>query len=189
MLNQPQRVNRAGRSVAALHLLLVKLLLLVVLLFTSSSNAATTQDHANLRSSHQVERAWPQQQASLPADRDRQRNLPEVLPIISSLIICRWSQLEPTQGVYDWTEVDGYMAAAIAEGLNYGFTFLVGPDAPAWLYEEGVPEVKTTNTGFDRFPYYFHPLCLESFEKAEQEVISYLMTIPAEWANSLVESN
>ena len=104
-----------------------------------------------------------------------------------SLIIYRWSQLEPSQGVYDWTQVDSYMAAANAEGLNYGFTFLVGPDSPGWLYKEGVPEVKTTNTGFDRFPYYFHPLYLESFAKAEQEVISYLMNLPAEWANSLVE--
>ena len=79
------------------------------------------------------------------------------------------------------------MAAAVAAGLNFAFSLQVGPDSPAWLYQQGVPEVKTTNTGFARFPYYFHPLYLESFELVNQEAISHLMTIQADWANSMVE--
>jgi hypothetical protein len=89
--------------------------------------------------------------------------------------------------MYNWTEVNSNLTAAIAGGLKFAFAHQVGPDCPAWLYQAGVPEVKTTSTTFDRFPYYFHQLYLDSFALAEQEVISYLISIPAEWASSLVD--
>ena len=102
------------------------------------------------------------------------------------LIIYRWSQLEPLQGMYDWTEVDDYMDAAIAEGIKFGFALQVGPDSPEWLYEQGVPKVLTTETNF-QFPYYFDPLYLESFDLVNQEAIDHLRNLSAQRAKSLVE--
>jgi len=99
-------------------------------------------------------------------------------------ILLHWSDLEGTQGVFDWSQVESYMDAAVGEGLYYSLEILVGPSAPEWLYEQGVPKVFTTNEGW-QFPYYFDPLYLESFDKLTEEAVSYLKMLPDEKAKAL----
>ena len=101
-------------------------------------------------------------------------------------ILCRWSDLELTPGVYDWSQVHEQMDAAIAEGLRYSFTLMVGPDTPEWAYQQGVPKVLTTESGW-QFPYYLNNLYRQLFDTLVQEVVAHLKNLTPERANSLVE--
>jgi hypothetical protein len=103
-----------------------------------------------------------------------------------AMIIYRWSQLEPSQGMYNWTEVNRFMARAISGGLKLALNIQVGPESPEWLYRQGVPKVLTTATGFDHFPHYFDPLYLKSFDLMKNETMKYLLNMPANLAESLV---
>jgi len=99
-------------------------------------------------------------------------------------ILLHWNELETMQGTYDWSQVDSYMDAAVAEGLYYSLELLVGPSSPEWLYQRGVPKVFTTAEGW-QFPYYFDPLYLESFDKLTEEAVSHLKALPADRAKAL----
>ena len=99
-------------------------------------------------------------------------------------ILLHWASLERTQGSYDWSETKSIMESAVAEGLYFSFELLVGPMAPEWLYEKGVPEVLTTEDGW-KFPYYFDPLYLESFDQLNQEAVAFLKALPLDMARAL----
>lgn len=99
-------------------------------------------------------------------------------------IFLEWADLERTQGIYDWSGIERYMASGIAEGLYLSVELLVGPASPEWLYQNGVPEVRTTEDGW-RFPYYFDPLYLESFDKVNREAVAYLKALPVDKAKAL----
>jgi hypothetical protein len=92
-------------------------------------------------------------------------------------ILLHWADLETTQGSYDWSTTERNMKSAVAEDLYFSIELLAGPMSPDWLYEKGVPEVRTTEEGW-KFPYYFDPLYLESFDQLNQEVIAYLKVLP-----------
>ena len=102
------------------------------------------------------------------------------------VIFRRWSDLEMAPGVYDWSKVDADMDSAIANGLMYAFALLTGPDSPEWLYEQGVPKVLTTYENWS-FPYYFHPLYRESFDRVNIETVRHLTSLSSARATSLAE--
>ncbi|MCF7849760.1 MAG: hypothetical protein K9M45_12995 [Kiritimatiellales bacterium] len=63
----------------------------------------------------------------------------------------RWSNMEPSQGVFDFSELDTVLTRARNNGYYYYGSFWTGPHAPDWIYTSGVPLVVTDNGDF---PYY-----------------------------------
>ena len=62
-------------------------------------------------------------------------------------IVMHWNKIEPKPGMFDF---DGQLGDKLALAKENGFhTFLmiwVAPNAPRWLYENGVPELEMTPT-------------------------------------------
>jgi autotransporter-associated beta strand protein len=52
---------------------------------------------------------------------------------------CSWSTLEPSEGVYDWSWVDNYLAAYASYGRKFAFGVInVDPGCtPAWVFQSG----------------------------------------------------
>jgi hypothetical protein len=73
---------------------------------------------------------------------------PQTYPLSKGVpTILRWNEIEPEPGVFRFeTKIGEELQKAEANGL---YTFLmvwVAPNAPRWLYTNGVPEVKMTPT-------------------------------------------
>jgi hypothetical protein len=63
----------------------------------------------------------------------------------------KWRDMEPAQGVYDFSELQQVLTRARDNGYYYYCEFWTGPHAPRWIYARGVPKVATDN---GTFPYY-----------------------------------
>ena len=66
-----------------------------------------------------------------------------------------WSEIERTDGVFDWTRLDANLEKAASLGLYCSIGIPTGPMSPKWIYERGVPKVMTE--GHNRsgpYPYY-----------------------------------
>ncbi|MFZ9839343.1 MAG: T9SS C-terminal target domain-containing protein [Opitutaceae bacterium] len=102
-----------------------------------------------------------------------------------------WADIERTPGVFDWTTLDRAMASAVAKQQFVYLSVNVGPDAPPWIYTQGVPRVETRNQMHDNWPVYpFYPSPaykaffqrlveelgkrLRSYPRAQQERIAFI---------------
>ena len=82
-------------------------------------------------------------------------------------LILKWDLLEPAAGRYAFAEELGRpLQAAQAGGLYLTLMIWVGPAAPEWIYQNGVPRVITNRNvnalgqktdGQKEYPYYLHP--------------------------------
>lgn len=111
----------------------------------------------------------------------------ETFPLVKgAAIIMRWNELEPEQGKFKFDEV-------IRKKLEYAqkhgyYTFLkiwVAPNAPRWLYENGVPEVEMTKTinplGKPRdwtFQHYLDPEYIVFYHRLITEFGEYVLSLP-----------
>ncbi len=101
-------------------------------------------------------------------------------------IILKWKDVEPEPGVFKFDEVLG-KKLNLADANNF-YTFLmiwVAPNAPRWLYENGVPELKMTPTinplGKPRdwtFQYYLDEDYIKYYHRLLKEFGAYLMQLP-----------
>lgn len=48
-----------------------------------------------------------------------------------------WKNLEPSDGVFNWSFLDGQVAAAAAAGKKVNLAVMTGVAAPAWVYADG----------------------------------------------------
>ena len=70
----------------------------------------------------------------------------------------KWADVEPRPGVFDWKVLDQALELAVRRNQFIYLSLGVGPDAPGWIYAEGVPAVKTENQMHDSWPVYpFYP--------------------------------
>lgn len=101
-------------------------------------------------------------------------------------IILKWNDVEPEPGVFKFEELlDEKLKLADA---NDFYTFLmiwVAPNAPEWLYENGVPELEMTPTlnplGQPRdwtFQYYLDEDYINYYHRLLKEFGAYLMQLP-----------
>ncbi len=65
-----------------------------------------------------------------------------------------WADLERAPGVFDWSALDAAMERAVARDQFIYLSLGVGPDAPSWIYTQGVPAVKTDGQMHDSWPVY-----------------------------------
>lgn len=94
-----------------------------------------------------------------------------------------WNEVEKNPGVYDWSKMDTDIELAIKNKKSIYFSFEAGPKAPDWVYEQGVPKVKTTDgksKGFPHYPYYFSKEYKTYFHRFITEVAKHIRSYPKE---------
>ena len=82
------------------------------------------------------------------------------------LVNAAWADVEPSPGAWDWAAFDQEMDQTAAAGLNIIVVIFSGAHSPSWIYEKGVPLVKTWGAKrrqSDAFPYYFEEKYKELF--------------------------
>jgi hypothetical protein len=69
-----------------------------------------------------------------------------------------WGDLEKAPREFDWSALDRAMEGAVAKHQFIYLSLNVGPDAPKWIYTQGVPRVETRDQIYDSWPAYpFYP--------------------------------
>src|SRR5437660_5039523 len=53
-----------------------------------------------------------------------------------------WEVVEPAEGKFDWRLIEGDIALAKRLGKKITLAILGGPQAPAWVYQKGVKEIR-----------------------------------------------
>jgi hypothetical protein len=70
----------------------------------------------------------------------------------------KWADVEKQPGVFNWSALDDAMDTAAKRGQFIYLSLNVGPDAPNWIYGQGVPRVECKDQKFDAWPAYpFYP--------------------------------
>ena len=121
------------------------------------------------------------------ADWDTQNVSPQSHPLIKGApIVFKWKEVEPEPGKFRFDELIR-KRLELADKNNF-YTFLmiwVAPDAPRWLYENGVPEVNMTKTidplGKPRngtFQYYLDAEYKTFYHRMLSEFGKYLRSLP-----------
>lgn len=101
-------------------------------------------------------------------------------------LILKWRNLEPEEGLFRFDEEIGQKLKLAEENGFYTFLMVwVAPDAPRWLYENGVPELEMTPTinplGKPRdwtFQYYLDEDYIGFYHRMLTEFGNYLMSLP-----------
>jgi hypothetical protein len=101
-------------------------------------------------------------------------------------MILKWNDLEPEEGQFRFEEKIGQKLKLADENGFYTFLMVwVAPNAPRWLYENGVPEVKMTPTinplGKPRnwtFQYYLDDDYIYYYHRMLSEFGAYIMSLP-----------
>jgi len=70
----------------------------------------------------------------------------------------KWASVEKQSGIFDWSTLDQAMDTAVRRNQFIYLSINVGPDAPEWIYTQGVPRVETRDQMHDSWPVYpFYP--------------------------------
>lgn len=96
-----------------------------------------------------------------------------------------WKDIETAPGVFDFTSMDKRLTEYANAGLYIQFMVWVGPHSPRWLYENGVPEVRTTPTinpwgrphGWT-YPYYLDEDYVRYFMRLIRRVSDHIDELP-----------
>lgn len=89
-----------------------------------------------------------------------------------AMVTSSWMKLEKSQGVWDFSDLDEKIQKAADRNLYIGIKIYHGERTPAWVYEQGVPAVKSSNG--KTYPYYldpdFKPLLLNMIHHVAEHV-------------------
>lgn len=89
-----------------------------------------------------------------------------------------WSDVEPQDGVYNWTTLDNALNAALTGGYYYYFVFWVGPDCPAWIYAKGVAQIMTDfKTASGPYPDYLNPIYTNYFNRIIGKLADHIASL------------
>jgi len=93
-----------------------------------------------------------------------------------------WADVERQPGLFDWSDLDQAVEKAFR---NKSFLYLslgVGPEAPEWIYEKGVPKVFTDDTRhqgkWEYYPYYLAPAYKFHFTRLITEFARHVRSYP-----------
>ena len=97
----------------------------------------------------------------------------------------RWADIEVSDGVFDFTDVDAQFTAAAAAGFYIETALETGNLVPAWIFKRtagpSVPMVKLVTTkNRNDFPFYLDPTYSELFLRALTAFSNHIATLPAE---------
>lgn len=114
-----------------------------------------------------------------------------------TLLMVKWKQIEPHDGVFEWNAMDTNISAAITVGLEIIVMVEIckadGSATPAWLFADGVPSVNFTHnpepsnaTNPHRCPYYLDPKFQSKFARMVAAVAAHLADLPGPEKNGVV---
>jgi hypothetical protein len=91
-----------------------------------------------------------------------------------------WDEIQPAEGVFDWSGFDAALKKAAGQGLYVCVGINVGPMSPEWLYAKGIPKVMTTGhrlrTG--PYPYYLDPRHIAYYHRLIEEFGRHVRGLP-----------
>ncbi len=83
---------------------------------------------------------------------------------------------------YDWTAIQAVLQTASINNQMVNISVGVGPDAPSWIYSNGVPGLITDDTlhpGWTQYPYYLDSVYNRYYFKLIDSFGVFLRTLPA----------
>jgi hypothetical protein len=89
---------------------------------------------------------------------------------------------------YDWSAIQGVLQTAYTNNQMVNISVGVGPDAPSWIYSNGVPAVITDDTqhpGWTQYPYYVDSDYKRYYFKLIDSLGVFLRTLPANLFSSI----
>jgi hypothetical protein len=98
----------------------------------------------------------------------------------------RWADVETQPGVFDWRGLDQAMEKATQKKQFVYLSLSVGPDAPQWIYEHGVPKVMTKGekakqmAKWNGYPYYLSPEYKTYYQRLITEFGKHIRRYPRE---------
>jgi hypothetical protein len=109
-------------------------------------------------------------------------------PYRGAEIDLKWEEVQPSEGVFVWTDFDAELKKAASLGLYACIGINVGPMSPAWVYDKGVPKVMTTGhrlrTG--PYPYYLDARHIAYYHRLIEEFGRHVRTLPAHLTHRVV---
>jgi hypothetical protein len=96
----------------------------------------------------------------------------------------RWAEIENEPSVFDWSRLDQAMEKAIQRNQFVYLSLSVGPDAPQWIYANGVPKVMTKGEKekhigkWKGYPYYLSPEYKMYFQRLVTEFGKHIRGYP-----------
>ena len=106
--------------------------------------------------------------------------------VVGVPIVLHWKSVEPADGQFEFDEQLGAkLKLAKANGF-YVFTMIwVGPASPAWIYDKGVPRVRTDGKDWT-FPYYLDERYGRYFHRLIREYGKYVRSLPPDLLERIV---
>ncbi|MCL4401804.1 MAG: beta-galactosidase [Acidobacteria bacterium] len=85
---------------------------------------------------------------------------PKQYPFLKGLSFnATWGEVERQSGAFDWSGLDQAVEKAVQRKMSLYLSLGVGPEAPEWIYAEGVPKVFTDDERHKgKWPHYPYPL-------------------------------
>ena len=72
---------------------------------------------------------------------------PKEYPFLKGLSFSApWSEVEREDGVFDWSALDKTVEKAVRSNSFLNLSLGVGPEAPEWIYKQGIPRVFTDDS-------------------------------------------
>jgi hypothetical protein len=94
-----------------------------------------------------------------------------------------WEDVQPNNtNQYDWSEIQTILQAAYNNNQMVNISVGVGPDAPAWIYTNGVPSVTTNDTqhpNWTQYPYYLDDDYKTYYFNMIESFGNFLRTLPS----------
>eukprot|EP00040_Diaphanoeca_grandis_P031994 m.192702 g.192702 ORF g.192702 m.192702 type:complete len:636 (-) comp32479_c1_seq3:66-1973(-) len=133
-------------------------------------------------------------------------NLPQNHSLKGWFMRLHWSQVEPHDGVYDWSEFDHNITKAVGLGLKINPVIFIndqctfssntdcpnGSSTPAWIYDVS-PRVELKRASITNMltgklvsaPYYLDPVFQGRFQRLVVAFLAHLQTLPVEIGQSV----
>ncbi|GAB6164413.1 hypothetical protein JCM19992_04130 [Thermostilla marina] len=96
----------------------------------------------------------------------------------------KWEEIEPRPGEFDWSGLDAAVRKAYEHDRFMYVSINPGPDAPQWVYEHGVPKVRTDDekhlSKWKHYPYYLAPQYKQFFFRMIRSLAEHLNELPIE---------
>jgi len=100
-----------------------------------------------------------------------------------------WSNIQTSDsGLYDWSSIHAIIQNAYDNNQWATVSINVGPDAPEWIYANGVPGVVTDDTqhpNWSKYPYYLDSDYQRYYFKLIDSLSFFLRTLPSNLINTI----
>jgi hypothetical protein len=105
------------------------------------------------------------------------------------LVNVNWSDIETSPNYWDWTAFDSDVSQHIAGNMPVIILVYTGPNAPNWLYSNGVPKVNATDslgnvTAYS--PYYLDSNYNSCFKRMITNVNQHIQNYPSSIRNLII---